>query len=169
MAVGWIDNIYNNSQQIWYMKSVDDRHNGRLTAGSESFKLDDGAFHPLSPGIHYTADSCGIPWYYQGKHFKVISRNTTGGVRFYTSEIGDKNWIIYEEDGRGRELARQTVPKGSNFHCNLRFEDSGVFIDIVNNPEFSAENAVFQVLRETRDLVVALAPDVAQIIGIAAA
>jgi hypothetical protein len=33
MAVGWIDNIFNNTNSEWCLKSVDDRHKGALEAG----------------------------------------------------------------------------------------------------------------------------------------
>jgi hypothetical protein len=32
MAVGGIDNMFNNTNTAWYLKSVDDRHNGALEA-----------------------------------------------------------------------------------------------------------------------------------------
>lgn len=164
MGVGWIDNIYNNSSSIWYIQSVDDQHNGALSGDSSSFKLDDGEFHPLQPGTHYAADWCGIPWYYAGKHFKVISQDRSGKVQFFTSELEGGNWIIYQEMDNGHRIARQAVPKGSDFHCNLRFEPEGIFIDVVNNNAFSGENALYQVMTETKDWIRALAPVIAEAI-----
>jgi hypothetical protein len=32
MSVGWIDNIYNNTDTAWYFQSVDDRNNGALAS-----------------------------------------------------------------------------------------------------------------------------------------
>ena len=165
MGVGWIDRVYNNSGTSWYLKSVDDRHNGALAGAGASFKLDDANFHALKPRTHYTADWCGIPWYYNGKHFKVLSKDNKSGVIFYTSEIGGDNWILYEELNTGRQLARQAVPKGSDFHCNLRFEDAGIFIDIVNNNAFSGENALYQIYSETKEWVKVLAPEIAKAVA----
>jgi len=158
MSVGWIDNIYNNSKTTWYVKSVDDRHNGALAADGKQFTLDDGAFHQMEGETHFHAEWCGIPWYYQGKHYKAISTDGKGGVQFYTSELEGRNWVIYEELNKGRQLARQSVPTRSDFHCNLRFETEGVFLDVVNNNAFSGENAVYQVMSETKEWVKVLAP-----------
>ncbi len=158
MSAGWIDNIYNNTTTTWQLKSVDDRHNGALAAGGTRFELDDGAFHALKGETHFQAEWCGIPWYYQGKHFKVISTDGKRGVLFYTSELEGRNWVVYEELNTGRQLARQAVPTGSDFHCNLRFEADGVFLDVVNNNAFSGENALYQILSETKEWMKVLAP-----------
>jgi hypothetical protein len=168
MGTGWIDNIFNNSKVTWHLKSVDDRHHGALSGGGTNFALDDQSFHALRSDTHYRADWCGIPWYFEGKHFKVLSLDQKKGVLFYTSEIGGTNWLMYEElvSGRrtGLEIARQSVPKGSDFHCNLRFEVAGVFIDVVNNNAFSGENAVYQVLSETREWMQVGSPIIASAI-----
>jgi hypothetical protein len=168
MAVGWIDNLFNNTVHPWYLKSVDDRHNGTLTSGSHRLVLDDGGFHKLSPKTHYSADWCGIPWYFQGKHSKVLSKSGRAGARFYTSELGKENWITFEESETGRSIARQSVPKGSDFHCNVRIEDSGIFFDVVNNNEFSAENALHQIYSETKEWVQIAMPAIAAAIAGAA-
>ncbi len=157
MSVGWIDNIYNNGRTIWYLKSVDDRNNGALAANGTNFTLDDHEYHALAGESHFHANWCGIPWYFEGKHFKVISRDRQKGVLFYTSEIEGQNWIVYEELNTGRQIARQAVPTGSDFHCNLRFEADGIFIDVVNNNAFSGENAAHQILSETKEWVKASA------------
>lgn len=141
MSVGWIDNIYNNARSTWYLKSVDDRNNGAL-AGS----------------TRYHADWCGIPWYFEGRHYKVISQDSKNGVLFYTSELKGRNWIVYEQLNTGRQIARQAVPTGSDFHCNMRFEPDGVFIDVVNNNQFSGEKAALQIMGEAKSWVKALAP-----------
>lgn len=120
--------------------------------------LDDRRFHALQPNMHYKADWCGIPWYFEGKHYKVISQDQRQGTLFYTSEIDGSHWIIYEELNTGRPLARQAVPKGSDFHCNLRFESTGVLVDIVNNNSFSGENAAYLIMSETKEWIKVLAP-----------
>ena len=40
----------------------------------------------------------------------------------------------------------------------LRYEDAGVFIDIVNNNSFSGESALYQMYSEVKDWVEVLAP-----------
>lgn len=164
MGVGWIDNIYNNSSSKWYLKSKSDRHNGAIQGSGSSFLLDDAQFHAIESGQAYKPEWCGIPWYYQGKHYKVISKDQKRGVLFYTSEIGPDNWIMYEELGTGRVIAKQKAPKGADFHCNLRFENNGFYIDIVKNNEFSGENALFLIYQD-RQWMHSTAPVVGEIIG----
>lgn len=159
MGVGWIDNIFNNTDRHWFFQSVDDRNNGALSGGSSNFTLDDRAYHKLSPHTHYTADWCGIPWYYSGKHYKVISPDEHDGVKFYTSQNGAKNCIVYEELQTGRQRILQHVP-GGDFHCNLRIENEGFFIDVVNNHEFSSDNALYLILGKTEEWLKYLAPEV---------
>jgi hypothetical protein len=168
MAVGWIDNVFNNTDTTWFLKSVDDRNNGVLKSGSASLQLDDAQFHEIKPKTQYGADWCGIPWYFQGKHYKALSRDQKSGIAFFTSEIGAENWIIYNDIATGRPIARQSAPKGSDFHCNLRFEDEGIFLDIVNNNAFSGENAVYQVYSETKEWVKVLLPAITAAIKAAA-
>ena len=148
MGVGWIDRVYVNTSGSWNIKSTDDHNNGALRGGGRSFDLNDRRTHQLKGKTMYSADWCGIPWYYQGKHFKTISKSSSGddACEFFTSEIKDKNWLMFYNKRTGKEVARQEVPKGSDFHCFLRFEEDGVFFEIVNNHEFSAENAVFVIL-----------------------
>ncbi len=155
MGIGWIDNIYNNTVQNWYLQSIDDRNNGELSGGGyPNFKLDDKQFHQLRPRTHYHADWCGIPWYYNGQHYKVFTIDRTkNAVSFFTSEVGDKNWIMFQDVINGQEILRQAVPKGSDFHCTMRFEDNGVYVDIVNNNAFSGENALYQIYNELKQWV----------------
>lgn len=168
MGIGWIDNVYNNTSTNWYLSSIDSRHNGELATGSgwstTKFTLDDGRFKLLKPRTAYRASWCGIPWYYNGRHYKVLSQQQSGGVRFYTSELEGKNWIMYEEVRTGRPVAKQEVPKGSDFHCNLRFETNGPLIEVVNNNAFSGENAFFMIYNESKEWVKVLGPLVAQLI-----
>ena len=151
MGTGWIDNIYNHTGSDVHLKSVDDRHNGALRGDGSHHELDGGGVKILKPG-HYSARWCGIPWYYKGRHYKEYGTHHSR-VKFYTSEVGDKNYITFEDPETGRTIARQEAPKGQDFHCNMRFENGGVCIDIVNNNSFSAENATFQILKEGKWVV----------------
>jgi hypothetical protein len=162
MSVGWIDNIYNNTAAAWYLKSVDDVHNGALSSSSGNFTLDDKNFHEIKANTHYHADWCGIPWYFNGIHYKVISKDTISGALFYTSLIGDKNCIVYEELNTGRQVILQAAPKDSDFHCNLRIEENGIFIDVVNNNAFSGENAIFLIVGKSEEWLKIVAPLVTQ-------
>lgn len=153
MGVGWIDNVYNNSDRSMWIRSIDSSHNGTLTSsnGNNHFALDDGKFHELKPHTHYKANWFGIPWYYQGKHFKSYSADKT--INFYTSQIGNQNYIIFLNETNGQELLRQKAPTGSDFHCNLRFENVGTEIDIVNNNPFSGENAGLEIYNQYKEWV----------------
>jgi hypothetical protein len=133
MGVGWIDNIWNNTDSQWFLRSVDSSHNGAIQPDvGAQFVLDDGHFHAFNPRMHFHASWCGIPWYYQGSHFKAFSVNQSDNVQFYTSYVDGKNWIYYLDGLTGHILARTEAPQ-IDFHCNLRFEDSGPVIDIVND------------------------------------
>jgi hypothetical protein len=148
MGVGWIDNIYNNTGSQWFLKSVDSSHNGAIQPDSgASFTLDDGNFHGFTPQ-HFHANWCGIPWYYQGSHFKAFSTNRMDNVQFYTSYVDSKNWIYYLDGLNGHILARQEAPK-VDFHCNLRFEDSGPVLDIVND-DGSTQEVLTQLYTELK-------------------
>jgi hypothetical protein len=149
MGVGWIDNIYNNTGSDWFLRSVDSSHNGAIQPdGGSQFTLDDGNFHTLSSNRHFHANWCGIPWYYQGSHFKAFSMNQADSVQFYTSQVDGNNWIYYLDGHTGHILARQQAPK-VDFHCNLRFEDSGPAIDIVND-DGSTQEVLAQLYTELK-------------------
>jgi hypothetical protein len=133
MGIGWVDRIYNNTSRQWYLQSVDDRHKGLLKeqGTNKEFNLDGGAWIVLRPNTRYNAEWCGIPWFFNGKHYKAFSTDKRSVVEFFTTEIGDKNWIYYTDE-KGREIGRQEAPK-SDFHCYLRFENDGNFTDILNH------------------------------------
>lgn len=142
MGVGWIDNIYNNTDSQWYLRSVDSSHNGVLTGDGGSFPLDDLNYHALTPKSKFHAQWCGIPWYYQGSHYKAMSLDKQKNVQFYTSQSDGTNWIYFLDGLTGNPVARQKAPK-SDFHCNLRFEDDGNYIDIVNDDGSTVEAVTF--------------------------
>lgn len=155
MSIGWIDRVYNNSSKTWYLKSVDDNHNGTLENSGSKVELGVGLFQAVKPHTMYQADWCGIPWYYQGKHYKVIAENDQGNnaIQFYSTELEDKNWVVFEEAATGKKRLRQEVPKGSDFHCYLIFEEEGFRVDVVNNNAFSGENMLLEVYSETKKWV----------------
>jgi len=157
MGVGWIDRIYNNTDLEWQLKSVDDRHNGAISRdGRRLFTLDDRNFHALSPQSRFTAEWCGIPWYYNGQHFKAISTDQQRNVEFFTSDVAGKNWIYYKDGLTGRDIGRQEAPR-VDFHCWLRFENDGNYIDILNDAGLVQETLTY-ILNEARQWVQALAP-----------
>lgn len=140
MGIGWVDTVYNNSDKIIKIRSIDECHNGTLknkNDGNDHFDLHDGDFHELKPQSKYTAEWFGIPWYCQGKHFKTYTADCT--INFYMSNIGRQSYIRFVKDSNGQELVRIKVPSGCNFNCNMRFENDGVWIDIVHNHSFSTE------------------------------
>jgi hypothetical protein len=132
--VGWIDRIYNNTNRDWYIKSVDDRFNGKLKrdGGGEEIELDGGQWHRLRSNTLYNCEWCGIPWYYNGQHYKRLSADRQHFVEVFTSSIDRKNWMYYASE-RGREVARQQAPGDAPFHTWLRIEDDGCALYIVND------------------------------------
>lgn len=139
MGVGWIDDIYVNTDHDWYISSVDDRNNGKLTHNQETIELDGGQVHAIKGDTHYHAEWCGIPWYYQGKHYKTFSKDNVKTVQYYTTEVEGGNYILYIDKDSGREIARQSVPDDGDYHCKLRFEADGIYIDVVNDPKFQPQ------------------------------
>jgi hypothetical protein len=96
-----------------------------------------------------------------------VAHDTMGSTtKLFRDQVADvlfshQRWgqiVLYEEWKTGRRAILQSVPKGSDFHCNLRIEDSGVYIDVVNNHDFSAENAVYLILGKTEEWLKIAAP-----------
>ena len=107
-----------------------------------------GSRKALDPNTKYTAAWCGIPWFANGTLFKAVSLNPFSfpdgqiqpkHTQFVTSELGGVNYIEYMDGLTGRQGARLTAPKGVDFHCNLRFEEEGPYIDILNDDGTTAE------------------------------
>jgi hypothetical protein len=158
MAVGWIDTMYNNTAARWNLASVDSMHNGSFRdtdsegrpIGPVLFTLDDGQLHGIADNRRYHADWCGIPWYWQGNHYKIITdTNGTKQVQFFQSQEGSSNWVFFQELESGRNIARIEVPKNVDYHCNLRFESDGIFLD-VRNDDGSTADVQHQVYDETK-------------------
>jgi len=174
MGVGWIDRIYNNTDQAWSLKSIDSSHNGAISGGGGNFALDDGQMHSLVPRTFYRADWCGIPWYYQGKHYKAFTdSNGQKSIAFYQSQVGGTNWIIFEEEDTGRQIGRTQVDKSVDYHCVMRFEPTGVFLDVVND-DGSTRDVQHQIWDVTKGWVDAFMTELAKkladaVIGLAAA
>ena len=145
--------MYNNTDKTWYLLSVDDWHNGFLTpvGGGNKLDLAPKNWVGILPHTEYHINDGAIPWFFRDEHYKAISRHISGpqsndGVRFYSSEMVDKNWIVYTN--HGKELARQEIPKGnfSDFHCTMRIENNGVFLKVVNN-QFSTDKALADIFQ----------------------
>ena len=111
MGVGWIDQIYNNSAQTWYIVPVDDINNGLLWYAETNTTMDlqDGGPHPLNPRATYFAQWCGIPWY-NGLHCKQLQRNVSpqgGFATFFALADDNANYIHWENGITGVTLVRQ--------------------------------------------------------------
>ncbi len=135
MAVGWIDTIYVSTNHNMYMSSHDSSNNGVLNGGLGSPIELDNFLKVIAKDSQYHADWCGIPWYHNGIHFKIISKDDSpdSGVKFYQSEINHKNWVVWEEAKTGKEIARQTVPSAFDYHCKLTIADNSILLEIIND------------------------------------
>lgn len=133
---GWIDRIYNNTNRDWYIKSVDDRFNGKLKehGGGEVIELDGGQWHRLKKNTRYNCEWCAIPWYWEGKHYKLLSGVASKAhyVECFTSSVEGKNWVYYM-DATGDEVARQKAPNNDAFRLWLRIDDEKCLFYIVND------------------------------------
>ncbi len=134
MGSGWIDTVYNNSDKVVKIRSRDNEHNGTMVNENnplENFDLADGQFHELKPHTKYWTDWLAIPWYYRGKRYKSYSADNT--INFFNSQIGSHDYVMFVNDANGKMLMRQRVPTDCDFYCTMRFENDGVWIDIVNH------------------------------------
>jgi hypothetical protein len=148
MGVGWIDHIYNNMEERWNIRSVDAMHNGTLLHGFVS--LDDGGWHGLAPHAGYDAQWCGIPWYWNDERFKAIQRAPNMSwlvpcARFFTLADAGKNWVHWVDGYTGATLGRQEAPN-SDFHCILRLENQGVFLDVLATNTSTPDSLAQQIL-----------------------
>jgi len=145
MGVGWIDRIYNNTDQTLWWRSQDSSHNGAVVAPNTNtrYNMDDGQWHEISPRTSYQADWCGIPWYWNGQHFKAISTGLPNNLQIVTSFMEDgQNYIRFDDGTTGRPVGRQGAPK-IDFHVWLRFEPDGWYWDIKNTDGSTVELATF--------------------------
>lgn len=157
MPIGWIDSIYNNTDQEIRIKSEDDGHNGVVRGGGTQFALDDRQYHTFAPRTGYIADWFGIPWYWRGIHYKAVTVNENNEVRFFQSFIDGRNWVIYQNGNTGAQVGRQEVARSVDYRCTLRFEidpaDQGgaplIFLDVVND-DGSTEQAIVAVRNEVQ-------------------
>jgi hypothetical protein len=139
----WIDKVYNNSQSVWYLTSVDEKHNGGLYQnGRKVIELDGGQPHAITPGT-YEASWCGVPWSDDQNHYKCVSRNGSGSNLFMAQQDG-KNWVLFLNAKTGRFVARVEVSPSADSHVNLRFEDDGVYLDVIDAPDSSGLLEVLQ-------------------------
>jgi hypothetical protein len=133
-GVGWIDSIYNNTARQFKMRSVDSEHNGAISNDrGEKFALDDQKWHAFAANNRWHADWCGISWYFRDLHYKELSINDKTSFRFYQSQVDGKNWVIFRDGPTDHPIGRQEVPKTADYHCVLRVENNGIFLDVVND------------------------------------
>ncbi len=151
MGLGLIDTVYNNSDKIVKIRSKDDNNNGvvvNANNASDSFNLDDGQFHELQPHTKYCTERFGIPWYTGGKWYKTYSADYT--INFFHSQLGEYDYIMFVNEANGKVLMRQCVPtQCDEFHCIMRFENDGVWIDVVHSNTAMHVDLVREVLSES--------------------
>ncbi len=176
MAIGWIDEIYNNSTRAYALQSIDSSHNGSaskdLAPGElpppvpwlwPRFDLDDKQFHTIPAKTHWSCQWCGVPWYWNSVHYKVLRSATGTVVKFYQSQVNGVNSIWFQDANTGRILAKQQVSKSSDYHLHLRFEDDGVYFDVINDDGTTAD-FIAQVNDTAKGWVTALAPIIAALL-----
>jgi hypothetical protein len=171
MGVGWVEHIYNNTGDDWYISSHDKEHNGTIRAVDSNgrpiggiVKLDDGGYKKLNANTQYADTWCGIPWYVADEsHFKSLASTQNGpGIKIYQSEISGSNYIVYEDPSNGKRLGATGVPVGlfTDYHCHIRIENDGIYFDVVND-NGNIVNAITYVFDEAAKL----APIAAAILG----
>jgi hypothetical protein len=132
----WIDKVYNNSKATWKLSSVDDQNNGALFQGGKKVvELDGGEPHDIAPG-QYDAQSCGVPWYNDGSHYKLATKGGPG-LSFFMAQQDGKNWVLFRNFQTGSSIARIEVSMVSDSRVYLRFENDGVYLDVIDAPSSS--------------------------------
>src|ERR1700730_7889838 len=142
MTVGWIDHIYNNTDQSIQMQSIDDRNNGLVRWSGPQFDLQDQLYHDFPQQTSFRADWCGIRWYYRGLHYKAIKApGANNEVRAFQSFADGSNWIMFQNANTGALVGRQQVSKTVDYRCTLRYEPDPnnpaggplIFFDVIND------------------------------------
>ncbi len=155
MSTGWIDTVYNNSDKIVKIGSKDQAHNGMMVKESnpsDNFELDDDQSHELQPHTKYCTEWFGIRWYHTGKHYKTYSADYT--VDFFQFQMGRFDYMMFVNGSNGKVLIRQRVPSEcDDFYCIMRFENDGVWIDIVHSSSAVDLDLVREVLNESGEWV----------------
>ncbi len=150
MGTGWIDAVYNNSDKVVMIRSKDDHHNGVLVTennlSSDAIKLVDNRFHKLQPHTRYSAECFEIPRYMPGKHYKTYHAHFT--INFFHSQLGIFDFIMFVNEFNGKVLMRQFVPRDCDFHCIMRIENTGVWIDIIDSNPPTPANYTCQAKNE---------------------
>jgi len=175
MAIGWIDEIYKNADGDFRLQSIDDSHNGsaakELSPGElpplpwlwPSFNLDDKQFHVIQSRTHWSCQWCGVPWYYNSRHYKTLISPNGVTTKVFQSQQDGSNWIFFQDANTGRTVGRQQVPKSSDYHVHLRFENEGVFFDVIND-DGSTLDALTQINDQIKGWITVLAPVLAAIL-----
>ena len=135
MGVGFIENIWHNSEKTWYIKSVDTANNGKIGGKIE---LDGGKWHEI-PKHKSECDYLGIPWFHEDGHYKALSCDPKKekGVRLHQKSDGSKNYIVYSNlKSPYQEVARQEVPN-TGYQADLRIlaenTEQAFEIEVTNN------------------------------------
>lgn len=151
MSVGWIEDIYNHTEHTLAFKSVDKEHNGNLHGdGGDNRNLDGGFWFDLRSGEHYRADWCGIPWDDSASHYKAIAAWHSlmwTYLVFSQLEMDGSTWVLFEviagaeltNGGARRKVGRTQVSRSGNYHCALRLEPTGIFLDVLNGDGSNAD------------------------------
>jgi len=166
MAVGFIEDLYNNSGKQLYVQSHDKMHNGNINGKN----LDGGAWVEAPTG-HSKLTWFGIPWFNDGNNYKLFSFDKKNGVKIYQSDTGGNNWIYYENMVTGKTLLKQDVnfDEGATYHSKLTVDATGGWvIEVVNLQKAQSPNphitfrAILEttgrVLMKAADVVIAVAP-----------
>jgi len=121
---GKVDWLYNNAKRYIYVKSVDPHNNGKIAGTDGTFRsngeLTTTEWVGADPGAH-RCESFGIPWYGQGKKWKIFTFDPKSmtGVKVYQAGMNGKNYIYYENWKTGQTLIKQEVPLEEDYRCKL--------------------------------------------------
>mmetsp|Transcript_17282 Transcript_17282/g.47590 ORF Transcript_17282/g.47590 Transcript_17282/m.47590 type:complete len:208 (-) Transcript_17282:1033-1656(-) len=156
MAVGYIEECYNNYDHELWVKSTDTIHNGDFGGTN----LDDGEWHKLPLG-HTKLNYFGNPWYTAAKKYKEFTYNpdTKEGIKIYQSEMDNKNWIVWKDRKNENALFKQECGH-SDYHMKMIIEENGCFYLERQNQQWSTLktlNAIGNVVKSVAEFVKTIA------------
>lgn len=139
-GTGFIDKIFNNSGRDYEIESRDTRLNGGLQPleGGHVEDMMYQGYKDLLAHRSYKLQWCRVPKFKNRKYFKRYRVKGTyssadwdiPAVMFYCYFQDGQNWI-YFQDQNGFYLIRQAVPNEGDFHLTLRFEDDGMYVNVI--------------------------------------
>ena len=129
MNVSYIEEIKNNTEHTFAMWSTDSEHNGvfdDFESGERVGDNDWGHVVLIRPGARLKASWCGVPWYKDGRCYRVIAkanRKVGFGLRLFQSETDQGDGIHFVDHDTFAEIGMVPFPTGADRQFALTIND----------------------------------------------